>query len=119
MNYAPQEKRIAKYIKKWVPLLGLQQWRLEVNYVETYRADDPNTEADTSATWQYLKAVLRFYLPCFVHFDDDYVEAVVVHELVHVLVNPMESTCPEDKTDQRERAVEEITQALLRVALTA
>ena len=109
-----KRKRIEHLIEQWVPILGLEHWTIKRHYVRAYRADDEACQADTVANWQYMHATMRFYMPLFKEMTAAEGEAVVVHELVHILLSCMESVCPDDTTNQRERSVEETALALVR-----
>ena len=109
-----KRRAIERALDAWIPILGLEHWTIKRHYVSAYRADDADCQADTVANWQYMHATLRFYLPHFKPMTDAEGETVIVHELAHILLSCMESQVGEDKTDHRERSVEETAKALLR-----
>lgn len=115
-DLAATKKAIRTHARRWQRLLQLP----DVTHIwvdQPYDADNDGerTHADTRCLWQYKSAVVRWYLPTMALLDADAVEATVVHELVHVMVNPMESHVPDRFVEQREFAVETVTRALLNV----
>jgi len=109
---------IKKYIHQWMNMLGLGWWNVTVNYY-----DDPATiiqlfasaESDgiviakVSADWKYGSATLSINLPAFEGRTEDDIERIVVHELVHILVNEMR----EGEIHHEERVVTGLTKAFL------
>ncbi len=86
--------------------------------VDTVHPTDSWTAADTDAMWQYRQARINVYLPTVANHVDADLRAVLMHELVHVLINPMESLTKEKHTAQCELAVENVTRALLKTSRT-
>lgn len=107
----------------WIRVLALfDEWteRLQMHWLHLVlcRSDTRNDEdgccaADTEAQWEYRQARIRVYLPAIANHTDEDLEAIMVHELVHVLVNPMESLIKEKDTKLSELSVENVAQALL------
>lgn len=93
--------------------LQLQHLDIVLFRSDCSRSDDTDCAADTTAKWQYRQAKITVYLPHFSHLDRTDIRRVLCHELVHVLVNPMEDKVPERFTDQCELAVENVTVALI------
>ena len=64
--------------------------RLDLDYFTIALAFDTRNEGDrvaceTSCDWEYRQASLRWNLPTVALLDDDQLDAIIVHELVHVL----------------------------------
>lgn len=79
------------------------------------------TCAVTTAQWQYKRAKIRWFLPICATLTDERLFAVAVHELVHVLLNPLDSLLPEEDddhwyADRNEFATESVTRAILTAA---
>lgn len=94
-------QRLLGHIAHWRPVLGLESWAI------TVRFDEPKLVGYCKANPRYLTATLGFNLA---RVRKEYPrpideEEIALHELVHA-VAPRES----------ERAVSQLTYALLRVA---
>ncbi len=96
INRSPKQLHalIRKYVKKWSEKLFLGLWRKEmrvVSHIPPDEGQDPRWEigATTRSNWHHLQADLEFshYLLC--DKDDKTVERMVIHELLHVLLNEM------------------------------
>lgn len=109
----PIWERVSRSFDLWVERLGLHWCDIVLYRCDSRRADDENCAADTDAKWQYRHATVRAYLPAMANHTDDDIDGVMVHELAHILVNPMESAVPESKTNQCELAVENVSRAIL------
>lgn len=104
--------RIDPLLDKWMPLLGLADWTIRARYVlASQDMEYPTAQAECDARWQYMHAVIRFNVPELVQADDGEIEHVVVHELMHVLVNEMR----EDGIAHEERVCEMLARAMGRV----
>jgi len=113
-----KRKKIKKYLKKWITPLGLGWWKIDIFYI-----DDPATilnefktgdgegivRATVKPQWEYGVASINFNLPAFNNLDDDEIERVVIHELVHILVNEMR----ESEMHHEERVVTGLTKAFM------
>jgi hypothetical protein len=110
-------KKIMKgHVKKWAPLLGLSDWILDVEYTwDSDHSGPPGLIVGGRAfsSWQYLRGILHFFLPSLVHYREEDLEEVAVHELLHLI---MEQATYEEATGlDQERVVTEVARALLRV----
>jgi len=91
----PQD-RVTKLIKELAPIwqtrLGLDHWEIEHVYLDAYYTDDNGEDfkvtATTESRWQYMQGIIKWYLPSAVRHDDQTLEKVLVHELVHILLAP-------------------------------
>ena len=86
------KKRLRELVKKWVPVMGLRWWHVDINYI--YEVDhmpggDYVGAARTRAAWQYKEAVVDFCMPKLLGLSYEDLENVVVHEFVHILTDPM------------------------------
>jgi len=110
------KKRLRKAIKIWSYRLGLRWW-----HVTTVLSTDKELIKDvfgikknetvlgrTYANWKYRTAIIYFNVPAFKGFSERKIEQIVVHELMHVLVNEMR----EGDIHHEERAVTSLTEAI-------
>lgn len=85
-------KLITKLAPTWQTRLGLDHWDIQHTHIDTYFGDDNGQDhkvtATTHAQWQYMDANIKWYLPSAVRHDDETLEKILVHELVHVLLAP-------------------------------
>lgn len=109
-------KKIKKICNKWIYRLGLRWWEVEVHYVE-----DPQDVIDifktndneivigrTYVDWKYMSANVYLNIPSMLNMTHNQIERIIVHELLHVLVNEMR----EDGIDHEERVVTLLTKAV-------
>jgi len=109
-------KKIKKICDKWIYRLGLKWWEVQVNYVsdpqtviEIFRiTDEEIVIAKTFADWKYMTANIYLNIPPMLSMSSDQVQRIIVHELLHVLVNEMR----EDGIDHEERVVTSLTKAV-------
>lgn len=82
--------RVVRYVTRrapvWQKRLGLEHWTIKHVYLDDERDD---AIATTDAMYQYLQAKVKWYLPLAVQQTDTELEAVLVHELAHVLLAPV------------------------------
>ena len=105
-------KLIRGFIVKWIELLKLQNWSIDVNYMKGHgEMIDGNfrTHAVCSSTWHHMTARIQFWPKDLRDESESYIEYVVVHELLHIVVNEMR-----DKgINHEERVVSHLAKAVL------
>src|SRR5690606_20905323 len=78
-------ERIRALHAHWMPILGLGDWT-DQSYVTT--EPDGRTYAEVEKMqWEYKRFAVRYYPDLALH-DEDFLEEIVLHELVHVLRDP-------------------------------
>lgn len=100
---------LTKYFKFWVHWLGLGFWDVTLSFSKekvdrgngSYRAGLCEVE------WEYLTAHITIYPKAIRHLDDRGIEKVMLHELVHVLINEMREEGP----DHEERVATQLQKA--------
>ena len=94
--------------------MGLDRWRGEITFLDQDRADTEGATfvacMDTEVLWQYRQYRINVY-PVVADMPDNEVEALVVHELVHVQLAPMRND--EQARSTVERVTTDIEMALL------
>ena len=118
------KKRLLEAIHTWKHLVP-PGWDIHHLFIESkVDTESPEVLAETECHWQYHQATIRWSLPNVAGVHDKYLDATVVHELVHVLVSPMETLLRTDENEHSgavnatcEFAVEAVARAILRVAL--
>lgn len=108
-------KKINSLFEKWVTRLGLRWWNIKVVFyddpseiVTRFKEDDTTVcVAVTHSDWRYAEAKISVNLPAWKDVTKDEAETIVIHELVHVLVNEMRTS----GNDHEERVVTNIVKA--------
>jgi hypothetical protein len=116
-------KLIKKYLSIWSYRLGLRWWTIDI-----LMYDDPTSILDnfgnednhivlarTWVEWKYAHAKILFNLPEFCKLSEDKIEAAVLHELCHVLINEMR----EGELHHEERVVTQLQKAFNWTAVDA
>lgn len=112
-EYAKQKARVQKYIDKWFKAMGLGWFHIDFIWSRDRREENPDTAAYVTTSWEYRKSTITFYLPNISDNDEDYLEGIVVHEFVHILVAPMMRVDKsEDLALQHEYATECVARAM-------
>jgi hypothetical protein len=89
-----QKKRIYNYLDRCLEFLNMTYYKIHVRFVDSL--DGPAAEAQPDA--RYIRAVITFdkgfVIDCFKKNNFNELKEVCLHELVHVLLNPLLSTLP-------------------------
>ena len=109
-------KRIKRALAKWMKPLGVEWWVVTVecfddpeDIIRHFKTDaDHIVQAVTFVDWKYGTATILFNVPAFTDKSDDEIERIVVHELLHILVNEMR----EGEIHHEERVVSQLTKAV-------
>lgn len=105
-------KTIDRLIRYWLPALGLEDWKINVDYTGAHHPENQDVLARIIPMWEYQSAHLEFYLLPLAKYDEAYLESVVVHELCHALVCQMRTK--KSRTADEERVVTGLAKAFLR-----
>lgn len=118
-----EQKRINRIMERWRDPLRLFEWEIVRLYsrgpfpVDGEWGQRP-AAAMASVDWQYRRATLTFDTEATRDYDDAKLERIVVHELVHVIVNEMR--CWKDADDgmaHEERVVETLAWILVGIGV--
>lgn len=103
-HHEKTKKKLDKLMKKWVPRCWLNSWNIKIidhwNGLPTPKSDYL-IYGRCDADWRYANAVLDFDIPACSTLSDFQLERVVIHELIHAVVNEMR----EKDLDHEERVV--------------
>ncbi len=104
----PQQlhKLISKYVRKWRDKLFLGLWKIDMRVVDHIEGSGRNDEswcvaATTDSNWKYLQADLQFSHYLLSEKEEKQIERIVIHELLHVLLNEMR----EEGIEHEERVI--------------
>jgi len=92
-----------KYFKYWRHWFGLSDWKINTTYHTYLHAgrSGNNVAATSNASWEYMDADIQVNLAVCSDFTEDEIEKVVIHELLHLVVNEMR----EDDIKHEEKVV--------------
>lgn len=111
-EFAAAKKRVMLLAEFWEPKLGLETWRIRYHFCRS-RVDMPEEQdatAVTKAHWDYLFADIYWCLDDLPE-DDDFLEAILVHELMHVHLNELHAK--KDKASHHERVATQLARAFI------
>jgi hypothetical protein len=115
-RYLREKKLLTKALRKWTYRLGLRWWTVTAVWFtdpkeikKEFKTDNGwRVQCRAYVKWMYSEASLHVNLPSFKGFSKRYIERVIVHELMHVLVNEMR----EGELHHEERVVTQLTKAI-------
>lgn len=117
LEYEALVARLKKLVEHWRQPLGLNWWRLSLNYerngLSQTDGEGWRSLMKVSAKWPYLAAELSFSMPDLLGLSDEELERHFVHECCHILVNEMRNRSENDGQDHEERVCETLTNAFL------
>lgn len=97
VEYEAQKARLTVVRDRWLRTVGLGQWRFTMSYDRTGAdfADSvvrsggfvSGSVARCYPDWRYLIATIIWNMPELLHVDDEDLERVFVHELMHVFLH--------------------------------
>lgn len=84
-------KRISELLEAWTQRLGLRWWTITAVYYSKRRPNGKHGQvfATVYPDWRYMHARIDFNLRVAADLTPAELEAAVVHELCHVLVNEL------------------------------
>ena len=106
-------RKIHVYVKKWKAKLYLWSWRIEFKILDWISptentAHGSNVAAKTWADWRYFKGNIDFSYFQLKDMDDKSIERIVIHEMLHIVVNEMRY----EGIEHEERVVSHISSIL-------
>lgn len=104
---------IEVYIDYWQRKLGLEYWDIYSKMIPSLCHRNTSIRACIRCSWEYRNASIEFFLPTLFDEQKREREYVVVHELCHAVINPMENKKTVEK--HLEYVVVDMANALLRV----
>lgn len=107
------KEKIGEIVDLWTGRLGLKWFTIKVVYDYDSCPDEPATAAIAECHWQYRQGKITFYLPVLLGNDYDGIKRIVVHELCHFLVSPIQDYSTDESRARTELAVSLVTDAIL------
>lgn len=112
-EFKTQRARVSKAWEKWFTPIGMGWWQVDRQSAREREEDEPATAAMTTTNWQYRTASVTFYLPACADLNDDQLEEVVVHEMVHILCGPIQDMSDDSRREITEHTVTTIARAII------
>jgi hypothetical protein len=94
----PEEttEKLRKYFHEWEWFVSSWGWKFSMNTCEGFddmpEGADENTDAISFFNWPYLEGSVYFNLKRMAKKDNEEIESIVIHELCHFLVAPMQNS---------------------------
>ena len=119
-EYTKQKKRLQKYIDLWFDPMGMNWFKIDMHYHRQRDEDNPRVAGKTETHWEYRMADIDWYMPSIADAEDWYLESMVIHEFVHVLIAPVMnvdtqeslSLCHEYATESISRAFQWVKESI-------
>lgn len=108
MSKKKKQRKIVKDIFLWWRAnTGLSFWNINVQFADYL--DGGCTAGSCAANWKYLNATLTFSDDAIKNMDRNELEELVVHEMMHMLLNEMR----EGKIKHEERVATQLQKAFM------
>jgi hypothetical protein len=110
--------RIKDAVRVWAELVPPGVDVRHVFIDSTTDTESPDVVAETKTSWEYHEATIRWSLPNAAALDQDTIDAYLVHELVHVMLAPIELLHRGDDNNLNalcEHTVETVARAIIRL----
>ncbi len=105
--YEAEKARIEGFYARWRSVLGLDGWDVarsyfDGEYVKGHGETSDAAAGSASVRWEYRHATLSFNVQNTRDLDDAEMEAIVVHECMHILLHEMrDDTATDIKHEER------------------
>jgi hypothetical protein len=113
------EKSIEKHKPKLVEYLALQDWEIDIHFMDS-DSDTQGAGMDITIDISYLRALVRVY-PIMGDRDEKEIVETMAHELSHIITEPMYSMCNANVNPHLQPFVEEMreqeTERIARIAM--
>lgn len=108
-EFEKQKSRVELVWRKWVEVLGLNHYHIEVTYSRERSKDFEACLASSQSDWHYRQMFVFFYLPQVQSLADERLDNLVLHEIAHMLVSPIAKGTDSEK---HELATENVALAI-------
>lgn len=93
MTRAKARQIIRKNLQPYRDALNLGEWEITTYYMDEENPDAPLTGMMIDTDISYLRAQLRVYPALWKNEEEDEIKRMIVHELCHIITEPMYSLC--------------------------
>ncbi len=112
-QYKAKTRLISRLLNQWIKRLGLIEWDVKVQFLRELHENDQEIRAECDCAWEYRQIGITFYVPSMEGYDEETITDVVVHELVHGIVNEMRPALPNEAVmKHEERVVTHVAKAI-------
>jgi hypothetical protein len=107
--------RIGRIRERWQEPLGLDDWRVTWKFEREHSEELKDVVANCNVSWEYEMATVTWFIPQVLNceFDDDDLEQIVVHEIMHILLNEMREDTKK-RINHEERVATRLAKAFIR-----
>ena len=95
------KSEINKYCQKWMTNLCLNDWAIKVEFEH----GNHSISAECYPQWEYMQVKIVFYIDQINSVENPYIEALVVHELMHVILDQLNEKSTEGNVNKHEERV--------------
>lgn len=115
--HAVLEEFIHDRMDLWQERLGLDHWTIDTRCNAGFMAEDGQGSmrctAETEGRWQYMQAVVTFYMDAAARHSWEEIDRICCHEMVHVLLMPEQSAFFEKSVDDADGAYDKDADQML------
>lgn len=113
-TYEREKRRVKRAFRRLKPQLWAGWWCWHLLYDRHPDDHHVGTGGDISASitadWRYREATITFYMPAVAELDDETLDELIIHEVLHAWVNPMRPRAPKaHEVDLEESVVTNLT----------
>ena len=92
---------------------------LTISHKFDERTTEDRVTAETKSDWEYRQATILWNVESVMLLDDDQLSATIIHEFVHVLIDPLWSALTAAQQDRFNKIHEFCTENVARAILAA
>ncbi len=109
-QFEREKRRIKRAFRRLKPRLWAGWWMWHLFYDRHPDDNEQKAGASVFADWRYRDATITFYMPAVAGLDDQELDELIIHEVLHAWVNPMRPREPKThEVDLEESVVTNLT----------
>ena len=112
-DFKKHKRRVELSAKKWLSVLGLKWWDIEIVYVDNIGNSQHDGRLEIAmictAMWQYMTAEIDVAVAVVAEMTDDEIDRAFLHECMHILVSEMRER--KDRENHEERVCQLLVKA--------
>lgn len=109
-EFRDTKRRIMKIFDSWRLNMGLRHWEVTTEFVREPQED--RVAGRAHVRWEYQLATLEFFCAELLPLSDRNLEEIIVHEMVHILVNEMREFAKDTESAAQMKHEERVTTIL-------
>jgi hypothetical protein len=118
-DYAAAKELLEPIVDRWLETLGLRWWDITLEFCragiptrDTHDGMPITIYAQVSTRWHYQTAIISLNVPALVELPDRKIEAIIVHECMHIFLNELQHTT-DDWSSHEEHTASMLAKAVL------